>query len=558
MFCPVLQRSLWDTINKKKTLASSSHKKRISDTQNVNKTFNVSQKVRSPLQACENLARNEGRSPPENDSLILEENKIPISPISPIFKDRHGDTRLSPSVRRSTTCESLRAAEAGEVPESDGADVLREFHFHEKVISETSFNSTDDIHGQNGEDSNLTPTPNCSSTLNITQSHGHFLSPDSFVHNSRKADGELELVTCISSDTFMKDSSRPVHLESKTVHEIYRTILSPDSFLNDNYGLKQELESESINPILSPSQFVKDNVAYICISQETCVLSPLSSENPQASQSPQGQRKSEVLPCIPECQFLKSPKAISEEPKTLEIKPNCDSFTKQNQLKFSAVQGISGYSHNTQFKRRPILSATVTKLKPACTRENQTETNKPKAKRCLRSVAGGCEKAADPPEGKDALHPYLPVIDPAASKPKGCRKAVTPPSRTRKRKSAGNRGDGNVTVTVAEHADAQDAKRIHFPPVASKTSPARKTHKAGTPVSRRIGNRERFNPQKRTGEWLTETWWKASRWRARVFGFHAADEFERTDALRLPACLVEEGADVVWAAVRNRCDLVLG
>lgn len=156
------------------------------------------------------------------------------------------------------------------------------------------------------------------------------------------------------------------------------------------------------------------------------------------------------------------------------------------------------------------------------------------------------------------MHPYLPVIDPAASKPKGCRKAVTPPSRTRKRKSAGNRGDGNVTVTVAEHADAQDAKRIHFPPVASKTSPARKTHKAGTPVSRRIGNRERFNPQKRTGEWLTETWWKAFRWRARVFGFHAADEFERTDALRLPACLVEEGADVVWAAVRNRCDLVLG
>ncbi|XP_044123469.1 abnormal spindle-like microcephaly-associated protein isoform X3 [Neovison vison] len=85
------KRSLWDTINKKKMSASSSNK-RISCIQNVNKTFCVSQKadrVRNPLQACENLAMNEGHSPTENNYLILEENKIPISPISPIFKECH-------------------------------------------------------------------------------------------------------------------------------------------------------------------------------------------------------------------------------------------------------------------------------------------------------------------------------------------------------------------------------------------------------------------------------------------------------------------------------------
>lgn len=498
-----MQRSLWDTINKKKASASSSHKKKISDTQNVNKTFNVSQKVdsvRSPLQACENLARNEGCSPTENDSLVLEENKIPVSPISPIFKEHGGETHLPPAVRRSTACVSLRAAENGEVLGSDGADILEEFNFHEKVVSETSFNSTDDINVQNGEDSKLTLTPNCSSTLNITQSHGNFLSPDSFVNNSHKANNELELVTCISSDTFMKDNSRPVHLESKTVHEIYRTILSPDSFLNDNYGLKQELESESIDPILSPSQFVKDNIAYISISQETCELSPLPSENPQASQL-QGQRKDEVLPCIPECQFLKPPKAVSEEPKTLEIKPNRDSFTKQNQLKFSAVQNISGYSRNIQFKRRPILSATVTKLKPTCTRENQTETNKPKAKRCLHRVAGECDKITDNREEKDAFHSYLPVIDPVVS----CRKVTTPSSRTRKRKSEGNGDDGNVTVTAAEHTEVREVKRIHFSPVESKTSTVKKTKKLGTPVSKLISNREKLNPKKKTGELLIKT-----------------------------------------------------
>ncbi|XP_039739572.1 abnormal spindle-like microcephaly-associated protein [Pteropus medius] len=192
--------------------------------------------------------------------------------------------------------------------------------------------------------------------------------------------------------------------------------------------------------------------SYISISQETCELSPLPSENPQASQL-QGQRKDEVLPCIPECQFLKPPKAVSEEPKTLEIKPNRDSFTKQNQLKFSAVQNISGYSRNIQFKRRPILSATVTKLKPTCTRENQTETNKPKAKRCLHRVAGECDKITDNREEKDAFHSYLPVIDPVVSKSKSCRKVTTPSSRTRKRKSEGNGDDGNVTVTAAEHLD---------------------------------------------------------------------------------------------------------
>ncbi|KAF0875927.1 ASPM protein, partial [Crocuta crocuta] len=496
------KRSLWDTINKKK-MSASSNNKGISYIQNVNKTFCVSQKVdrvRSPLQACENLAMKEGCFLTENNSLSLEENKISLSPISPIFKECHGETSLPLSVRRSTTYTSLHACENGELLKVEGDDGSEDFNFNEKVISETSFNSINNMSGQIEENSKLILTPTCSSTLNITQRQGNFLSPDSFVNNSHAANNELEVATCLSSDTFMKDNSRPVHLESKTVHETYRTILSPDSFINDNYGLNQDLESDLINPILSPNQFVKDNMAYICISQQTCKLSSLSNKNSQVSQSPQDQRTNGVLPSIRECQGSQSPKAIFEEPKALEMKSDCYSFTK-SQPKFSAIQNISSYSHD-KLTRRPILSATVTKSKPTCSREKQTETNKPKAKKCLNSVPGEFEKVTDHQKEKSGFQSCLPVIDPVFSKSKSYKNAITPSSKTtlvaRKRKSEGNKEDAHVRVTVTEHTEVQEIKRIHFSPVESKTSTVKKTKKMVTPISKCISYREKSNLRKKT------------------------------------------------------------
>ncbi|XP_022434898.1 abnormal spindle-like microcephaly-associated protein isoform X3 [Delphinapterus leucas] len=499
------KRSLWDTINKKKVSASSGHNQKISNIQNVNKTFNVSSKfdrVRSPLQACENLATNESCSPTENNSLILEENKIPISPISPTFQECHGETCLPVSVHQSTTYTSLPASENGEVLKVEGANIVNDFHFNETVITETSFDSINYLSGQIEENSKLTLTPNYSSTLNITQSQGNFLSPDSFVNNSRAANNERELVMCLSPGMCVKGNSRPVILESKSVCEIYRTILSPDSFINDNYGLNQDLESESINPILSPNQFLKDNMAYICVSQQTCKLSPLSNVNSQASQPSQDERKNEVLPCIPECQGSKSPKATFEESKALEMKSNCYTFKKRNQPKFSAVQDISSHSHDKPLKRRPILSATVTKRKPTCARENQTEADKPKAKRCLSVVVGECEKETDDHKEKGDFHSFLPARDLILSRPKSCKNVITPPSKValvaRKRKSEGNTEDANLKVTVTEYTEVQEIKRIHYSPVESKTSTVKNTKKVITSTSKRISNREKLKLKKKT------------------------------------------------------------
>eukprot|EP00069_Balaena_mysticetus_P005375 bmy_18025T0 len=499
------KRSLWDTINKKKVSASSGHNQKISNIQNVNKTFNVSSKfdrVRSPLQARENLATNESCSPTENNSLIIEENKIPISPISPTFQECHGETCLPVSVRRSTTYTSLPASENGELLKVEGANIVKDFHFNETVVTETSFDSINNLNGQIEENSKLILTPSYSSTLNITQSQGNFLSPDSFVNNSCAANNERELVMCLSPDMCVKGNSRPVILESKSVCEIYRTILSPDSFINDNYGLNQDLESESINPILSPNQFLKDNMGYICVSQQTCKLSPLSNVNSQASQPSQEERKNEVLPCIPECQGSKSPKATFEESKALEMKSNCYTFKKRKQPKFSAVQDISNHSHDKPLKRRPILSATVTKRKPTCARENQTEANKPKAKRCLSVAVGECEKETDDHKEKDDFHSFLPARDLILSRPKSCKNVITPPSKValfaRKRKSEGNTEDANLKVTVTEYTEVQEIKRIHYSPVESKTT-VKNTKKVITSTLKRISNREKLKLKKKTG-----------------------------------------------------------
>ncbi|XP_073904825.1 abnormal spindle-like microcephaly-associated protein isoform X1 [Castor canadensis] len=446
----------------------------------------------------------EGCSPTKSNSLTLEENKIPISPISPTFKECQSETCLPLFLRRSTAYSSLHASENGEQLQVEDS-ISKGFNFNENVITETSFNSIS-VSGQS-EENKLVLTPNCSSTLNVIQSQGNFLSPDSFVNNNHTADNNNKpgLVTCLSPDAFRTDNLKPLCLESKTVPEISRTILSPDSFINDNYGLKQDLESESVNPILSPSQFVNDNMTHMCISQQTCEVSQLSNSSSRLPQFPKDWGGNEVLPCIPECQSSKTSKVIFEEFKCIEMKSDYYGFTKQAHPSFSSVQEVSLCNHKNQPKRRPILSATVTKRKPTCARENQTEDNKPKAKRCLDSVVGDCEKVRD--NQKEAFSSYLPVIEPVLSKSKSYKNEISP-SRTpfvaRKRKSDGNMEVAKVKVAAAEHTEECEIKRLQFSPSESKTT-FTKTKKMITPISKRISNREKLSLKKKTDSSVFKT-----------------------------------------------------
>ncbi|XP_004685541.1 PREDICTED: abnormal spindle-like microcephaly-associated protein isoform X1 [Condylura cristata] len=492
------KRSLWGTTNRKKLSTSSTHK-RTAYNQNINKTFSVPPKVervRSPLQSCENFAMHEDCSPTENHSLILK-NEIPLSPISSTFKECQDETGLPFCIRRSTTYTSLPLSDNQELLKVEHVNIAKEFN--EKVITGTSSNSINSINDHVDEDK-LILTPNCSSTLNITQNLEHFLSPDSFVTNSHAVNNELESVATLS-DTFMKHNSRPVHLESKIVDKIYRTILSPDTFINDNYELNPKLESESVQPILSPNQFVKDNMAYLCTSQETSKLSPLPNE---ASLCPQDCRRNGVLPCIPECQDPKSPKAIFEEANTIEMKSNCYSLIQQNQSKCLAAQEVSSYNQEKQLKRRPVLSATITKRKPTCAGGNHTDTGKPKAKRSLNSAVSKCERVIG--NHKDTFTTYLPIIQPQLRKCKSYRNEITPSSKTflgaLKRKSERYVENADVSVTVMEHTEVQEIKRIHFSPMESST--VKKTKKVMTPTLKRT-HKDKLNLQKKTDSLVHRT-----------------------------------------------------
>ncbi|ELK24909.1 Abnormal spindle-like microcephaly-associated protein like protein [Myotis davidii] len=178
--------------------------------------------------------------------------------------------------------------------------------------------------------------------------------------------------------------------------------------------------------------------------------------------------------------------------------PDGHSFSKQKRPAFPAAQDTAGQAQGAQPRRRPLLSATVTKPKPAGPRERGAEPSEPKARRCLRSAVGNAADSRG--EEEDALHPYLPVIDPAGGHPKGCRGAA-PSCKTafqaRKRKSRGGGEDAAGASAGPGHAGERESKRIHFSPAEPGTSTAKKTNAPGTPASQCRSSRGGPHPRKK-------------------------------------------------------------
>uniref|UniRef100_A0A8B9I7R5 Assembly factor for spindle microtubules n=1 Tax=Anser brachyrhynchus TaxID=132585 RepID=A0A8B9I7R5_9AVES len=217
------KKSLWETIKKKNTAETSSSikvRKRNSKVKNVNKTFQVSQKVdrlRSPLQSCENQNTVQNSTSPGNDSLAGSENKLPLSPISPVLEECHNTVCTPLSMRRSTTFSDIAAAVREELlPEIDSYNIKKSVDNHDELKSESAYNFT-------GLEKSL--ISNNEAVLNCT------ISP-----------------VCT-----------PEHLASVPILST-RRILSPDSFVNDSYHADVDTIEQCV-PILSPDQFVKDSLS---------------------------------------------------------------------------------------------------------------------------------------------------------------------------------------------------------------------------------------------------------------------------------------------------------
>ncbi|XP_021053288.1 abnormal spindle-like microcephaly-associated protein [Mus pahari] len=484
------KRSLWNT--SKKIPASSKHTKRTSKNQNFTESFTISQKdrIRSPLQPCENLALSECCSPTENNALPLEENKVPTSSISPV-RECQSETCLPLFLCGSTAYSSLHESENAQNLKVQDASISQTFDFNEEVANETFINPISVSHQSEG-DRKLMLAPNCSSPLNSTQTQIHFLSPDSFVNNSYGSDNGPRSMRSVLSATFRKDPSESVCLESQIIHEVCQTILSPDSFLSDNYGLKKGLNLESVKPVLSPTQFLKDNMVHV--GQQT-----------GKSNKTQDWRINEGLAYTPECQHTQTPSSRFEKQNPVEMNSHKYGFTKQKP-KISEFQDALCNQSKQPKKRRPILSATVTKRKPTSAREKLPEINKPDAKRCLEGLVGECGKEVDDLREK-SFHSSLPVVEPGISKPPSYRNEVTPSTVVvaRKRKSNGTVGGANGKVAVAEWMDMSQVKRIHFSPLESTPLTVARTTKKEALTSKHISSLERSGLKKKTDSLIFKT-----------------------------------------------------
>ncbi|XP_075566135.1 abnormal spindle-like microcephaly-associated protein [Pelecanus crispus] len=457
------KKSLWDTIKKKnssETSVSIKVKKNDMKVKNVNKTFQVSQKVdriRSPLQPCENQNTVQNSVSPGNDSLVGSENKLLLSPIAPMLEE-HSNTVCTPlSMRRSTTFSDIAATINEELlPEIDSCNVKKFVDEHNELESESAYSSTGVAQ---------LPVSNNEVILNCT------LSP-----------------VCT-----------PEHLASVPVLST-RRILSPDSFVNDSYPGDIDIIEQPV-PILSPDQFVKDS------------LSDKQSKTPKLeaaliSSTTETYVVKKFLPSkwkrngdIGTKTHVHIEQNLTEVFEMRNVESQVLHYDKPKENHFSFPSTEEFRTHNSrrdQPKKCPVLSATVIKNKPEAAEEKRMETLQPKSKKCLNKAIMECANAM-PVDTKVEISKHLPVIGPISAENKCHSDQVNssptgPTSLGRKRKS--EIYVENSRVTAPEYVEEVERKRT------LRSSVDNKTHTTVRPSVFKPANRERVGQRKKAGSSL--------------------------------------------------------
>lgn len=354
-------------------------KKRQPSIQNVNKTFQISKNTdRSPLQCCENLEESRWSTSPKGDSLVILENKVCLSPISPILQENQNVTFTPLSMRRSTTYSVL---------EADDCDALS------KDVKET-----------------FTVMPMCDYVLETKLENAH-IQPAETQNRNTDSFGSPEQLRRLTAS----DPKRTVSPDSLPVLESSVPILSPDQFLRENQ-INTEVASQVCKPVL-PS------------SLGPCVLRSF----------PQKQKKAmlQTVTFSAEPQFQsRAFNATSEGELELSDYEKCEENLRfpTHTIKHQICQ-----FQKQEPPRRPLLSSTVTKSKQGPLEGKDAQMLKSKSKKCLSNAIQQCVDKV--PEGKKTEGlPNLPVIEflPGAVDGHRAEKASTcseSPSHNRKRKS---------------------------------------------------------------------------------------------------------------------------
>ncbi|NXS99055.1 ASPM protein, partial [Jacana jacana] len=455
---PKKKKSLWDTIKKKNSSDTSKKvKNSTSKVKNVNKTFQVSQKadrLRNPLQPCENQNTVQNSIFPENDSLIGSENKLPISPITPVLEEDHNTVCTPLAMRRSTTFSDIAATVNEELlPEIDSCNVKKHVNKQNELTTEGAYGSSE-----------LTQLP---------------------VSNNEV------ILNCTLSPVCTPEHSASVPALGT------RRILSPDSFVKDSYQVDVNIIEQSV-PILSPDQFVKDilsdrqsktpklETALISSTTETYVVKKFL----PSKWKKKGDVETKIHVHIEhnlneafevhnvESQVLR----YDNPPKTHIVFPSTEELQTHNS------------SRRQKPKKRPVLSATVVKNKRDAAEGKRTETIQPKSKKCLSKAITECASVV-PVQTKAEISKQLPVIDPILAENK-CQNDTVNSSPTgstylcRKRKSEIHVENSRVTAPL--YVEEVERKRTLVSCVDSGTNATMR------PPAFKRTNRERVGQRKKT------------------------------------------------------------
>ncbi|XP_041276684.1 abnormal spindle-like microcephaly-associated protein [Onychostruthus taczanowskii] len=460
---PKKKKSLWETLKKKNSSGTSAVKAKKStlEIKNVNKTFQVSQKVdrlRSPLQSCENQSTVQNGTSQGNGSLAGSENQLPPSPIAPV-PEEHGSTVHTPlALRRSTAFGDIAASGNKELlPETDICNI-------NKCVTEHNQLQPESASGSAGLPQ--LPISNDGRVLNFT------LSP----------------------------VSPPEHSASVPVLST-RRILSPDAFVNDNYQVDIDVIEQPI-PILSPDQFVKDSLS----------AKPSKSPKPEAALissttetyvvrrfRPAKWKKDGGVETETHVHIEHSLNEVSELHNVKSQAFDCDK-PKEDHCSFPSAEELQtdNPSQRERTKKRPILSATVIKSKRGAAEETRTETHQPKSKKCLNKAITGCANVV-PGHMEAETSKHLPVTAPISSENKCHNDKVnsSPTGSTsscRKRKCEAFVGNSRVTAPV--HVEEVERKR------ALTSSTDNQTHTTRGPSAFKPTSGERAGQRKKAGSSL--------------------------------------------------------
>ncbi|NWT33613.1 ASPM protein, partial [Cardinalis cardinalis] len=454
---PKKKKSLWETLKKKNSSGTSAIKAKKStvEIKNVNKTFQVSQKVarlRSPLQSCENQSMEQNGASQGNGSLAGSENQLPPSPIAP-GPEEHGNTVHTPlALRRSTAFGDIAASGNKELlPETDICNINKCVTEHNQLQHESASSSAGLAQLPISDDGGV---------LNFT------LSP----------------------------VSTPEHSASMPVLST-RRILSPDAFVNDNYQVDIDVVEQPI-PILSPDQFVKDNLsnkptktpkpeaALILSTTETYVVKRFLPAKWKKDGSVETETHVHIEHSLNEVSVLHNVKSQAFD---------CDK-PKEDQCSFPSAEELQtdSPSQRERTKKRPILSATVIKSKRGAAEETRTETHQPKSKKCLSKAITGCANLV-PGHMEAERSKHLPVRAPISSENK-CHndKVNSSPTRStlcRKRKSEVFVGNSKVTAPV--HVEEVERKRALTSSTDNQTRTARGPSAFKSTSGERVGQRKK-------------------------------------------------------------------